>query len=107
MAAHVTPTPSVWTEASPSPPGDVIDIVTKGSDSDSGDFAALIGGVVSVLLLLLVCGIAALLWCQSRNKGSYVTNEKDEDDAVDEDEESEGSDAALQSKAPLRSTEDE
>lgn len=63
--------------------------------------------MVSAVLLIVICMIAVLLWCVSRNKGSYVTNETDEDDAADEDEESDGSDAALQSKAPLRTKEEE
>ena len=64
------------------------------------------------MLLLLICAIAVLLWCLSRQKGSYVTNEMDEDDDIDniddnDDNESIGSDTALQSKEPLETKEEE
>ncbi|CAJ1086909.1 hypothetical protein GBF38_009022 [Xyrichtys novacula] len=83
---------------------------SDGPSPDNSDFAAVIGGVVSVVVLLLILTIALLLWCLSRHKGSYVTNEMDEEDDVDVDEdedESVGSDTALQSKEPLKTKEEE
>ncbi|XP_041637742.1 glycophorin-C-like isoform X2 [Cheilinus undulatus] len=84
-------------------------VVTIGPNTtDNGDLAALIGGIVAAVLLLLICLIAVLLWCLSRQKGSYVTNEMDEDDDFNEDdEESVTSDTALQSKEPLKPKEEE
>ncbi|XP_034534052.1 small cell adhesion glycoprotein homolog [Notolabrus celidotus] len=102
-----TPAPLGWTPAPSSTPGIFTNIVTKGPNTADADFAVLIGGVVSAVLLLLICMIAVLLWCLTRQKGSYVTNEMDEDEDVDEDEESVGSDVALQSKEPLRAKEEE
>lgn len=70
---------------------------------DNADLAALVGGIVGVFLLVLVCILVLLLlWWLSRQKGSYVTNEMDdEDDFDDEDEMSVSSDTALQSSEPL------
>lgn len=66
-------------------------------------FVLCLTGIVSVVLLIFLCTIAVLLWCLSRQKGSYTTNETDEDDDEDnEDDESVGSDVALQSKEPLK-----
>lgn len=61
------------------------------------------------MLLLLICVITVLLWCLSRQKGSYVTNETDDDDDVmdDMDDESVGSDTALQSKEALKDKDEE
>ena len=68
----------------------------------------LLTGIVSVVLLLFICTIAVLLWCLSRQKGSYDTNEADDDvDVEHDDDESVGSDAALQSKEPLKPKEDD
>ncbi|KAM4560441.1 uncharacterized protein PAE49_012645 isoform 1-T2 [Odontesthes bonariensis] len=113
MNAHTTPGPWVQTSARTASP--FSDLVTKiGKNdlySDTGDFAALIGGIVSVVLLLFICTIAVLLWCLSRQKGSYDTNETDDDDDDDDhgddDDEPGGSDAALQSKEPLKPKEDD
>ncbi|XP_049426128.1 small cell adhesion glycoprotein homolog [Epinephelus fuscoguttatus] len=104
MDAHTTPAPGTLplsTEA-------VTKMVTNAADTDGGDLAALIGGIVVSVLLLLICIIAVLLWCMSRQKGSYVTNETDGDDEVDDDDNrSVGSDAELQCKEPLKTKEDE
>lgn len=69
-------------------------------------------GIVGALLLALICVIAALLWCLSRHKGSYVTNELDDDDDgadadaggydIDDDDEQFRSDIVLQIKEPLK-----
>uniref|UniRef100_UPI0037E73A82 glycophorin-C n=1 Tax=Semicossyphus pulcher TaxID=241346 RepID=UPI0037E73A82 len=111
MTAYTTPAAPVrmLTEGPPSSPGNLTDIVTKVSNTDEGNFAALIGGIVSAVLLLLICMSAVLLWCLSRNKGSYVTNETDEEDGIDEDEDEEsvGSGTALQSREPLKTKEEE
>lgn len=66
-------------------------------------------GIVSAVLLVLICTIAVLMWCLSRHKGSYVTNETDEtdDDIDNNDDESVASDAALQAKEPLKLKEEE
>lgn len=50
--------------------------------------------------------MALLLWLMSRQKGSYDTNET-EDGAEGADEESDGSDPALQMKEPLTIREEE
>ncbi|XP_076022082.1 glycophorin-C isoform X1 [Genypterus blacodes] len=63
-------------------------------------FAAIVGGTIVAVLLILICVVLMLTWLISRHKGSYVTNEAD-------DEESLASDEALQSKEPLRTEEDE
>lgn len=58
----------------------------------------------------MICSIGVLLWCLARHKGSYDTNEADGDDYKiddDEDEESVGSDTALQSKKPQKPEEEE
>lgn len=60
----------------------------------------------------MICVIAVLMWCLSRQKGEYVTNETDDTDEKDEDAdsgdgESVGSDAELQSKEPLKAKEAE
>uniref|UniRef100_A0A3Q2D2P6 Uncharacterized protein n=1 Tax=Cyprinodon variegatus TaxID=28743 RepID=A0A3Q2D2P6_CYPVA len=66
-------------------------------------------GIISVVLLVFLCTIAILLWCLSRQKGSYVTNESDEEDdeVLNEEDESVGSDVALQSKEPLKTNKDD
>ncbi|XP_008284111.1 small cell adhesion glycoprotein-like [Stegastes partitus] len=100
MSERPTPTPAeVLT------PEVLTQTTATGVEVDGGDLAALIGGVVSAVLLLLVCVVAVLLWCLSRQKGSYVTNETDDDDGGDY--ESVGSDTALQSKEPLKEDEEE
>lgn len=43
-----------------------------------------------------------MMWCLSRQKGSYVTNENEEDDDDIDNDESTASDAALQAKEPLK-----
>uniref|UniRef100_A0A3B5KMG2 Uncharacterized protein n=1 Tax=Takifugu rubripes TaxID=31033 RepID=A0A3B5KMG2_TAKRU len=63
-------------------------------------------GVICAVLLLLISIMAVLLWLMSRQKGSYDTNEMD-DDAEGADEESDGSDPALQMKEPLTIREEE
>lgn len=89
----------------------VTETVTKVINVDNGhmDNGALIGGIVGAVLLLLICIIAVLLWRLSRQKGSYVTNEidEDDDDIDDNDDESMGSDTALQSREPLKIKEEE
>lgn len=50
--------------------------------------------------------MATLLWLMSRQKGAYDTNEID-DNMEDIDEESDGSDPALQMKEPLTIREEE
>ncbi|KAA8579626.1 cell adhesion molecule 1 isoform X2 [Etheostoma spectabile] len=82
----------------------VTEAVTKGIDQDDGAFAPLIGGIVCIALLLVICIILVLLWHLSRHKGSYITNEMDDEDM--DDEESVGSDTALQSRGPLETKED-
>ncbi|KAM8721958.1 small cell adhesion glycoprotein homolog [Acanthopagrus schlegelii] len=91
----------------PGTPSSATEAVTKGPVTDDGDFAALIGGMVGGVLLLLICVITVLLWCLSRQKGSYVTNETDDDDDIDIDDESVGSDTALQSKERLKAKDEE
>ncbi|XP_041841909.1 cell adhesion molecule 2-like isoform X2 [Melanotaenia boesemani] len=113
MNTHSTPGPWIQTSARTVPPDS--ELVTKiGQNAhynDTGDFAALIGGIVCTVLLLFICTIAVLLWCLSRQKGSYVTNETDVDDEDDDDDgndgESVGSDTALQSKQPLTAKEED
>ncbi|XP_041841908.1 cell adhesion molecule 4-like isoform X1 [Melanotaenia boesemani] len=134
MNTHSTPGPWIQTSARTVPPDS--ELVTKigqnGTSTssrgslegpayvyktdqahynDTGDFAALIGGIVCTVLLLFICTIAVLLWCLSRQKGSYVTNETDVDDEDDDDDgndgESVGSDTALQSKQPLTAKEED
>lgn len=69
-------------------------------------FISYLAGIVGVALLVLICILVLLLlWCLSRQKGSYVTNE--EDDFDDEDEISVSSDTALQSSEPLKVKEEE
>lgn len=113
MDAYTTPTPPPATAVRilpETPPPFIEDVtvltetVTKVISVDNGHIAALIGGIISAVLLLLICVIAVLLWCLSRHKGSYVTNEMDEDDddIDDNDDESMGSDTALQSREPLK-----
>ncbi|KAM9328656.1 glycophorin-C [Pholidichthys leucotaenia] len=94
---------SAWT---PPPYSDLVTkIGAKDPYSYHADLAALIGGIVSAVLLVMICMIAVLMWCLSRQKGSYETNEMDEDG--DEDDESASSDVALQSKEPLKSKEED
>ncbi|XP_069377422.1 small cell adhesion glycoprotein homolog [Paralichthys olivaceus] len=91
-------------ESSSPAPEAVTKILTLGD----GDLAALIGGIVGVVLLALICVIAVLMWCLSRHKGSYITNEMDEDDDINnDDEEPFCSDMMLQTKEPLTVNEDE
>ncbi|XP_034007415.1 cell adhesion molecule 2-like [Trematomus bernacchii] len=71
---------------------------------DSGTSGALIGGIVGSVLLLLICIMAVLIWISSRQKGSYVTNEFNEEE---EDEESDAADMEQQSKKPLTAEEHE
>lgn len=63
-------------------------------------------GVICVVLLLIICLMATLLWLMTRQKGSYNTNEM-EDMEDDDDEDSDGSDPALQMKEPLTIREEE
>ncbi|XP_028427331.1 uncharacterized protein LOC114550734 isoform X3 [Perca flavescens] len=109
MGIHTTPAPAglppateVWTRLPL-----VTEAVTKGTyvhiDQDDGAFAALIAGIVC-FTLLVIC-IIVWRWHLSRHKGSYVTNEMDDDDDMD-DEESVGSNTALQSREPLETKED-
>uniref|UniRef100_A0A3Q0SG46 Uncharacterized protein n=1 Tax=Amphilophus citrinellus TaxID=61819 RepID=A0A3Q0SG46_AMPCI len=97
MAAHVTPPPLAHTAAETTTL--FPDLVTKIGAK----------GIISVVLLLMICVIGVLMWCLSRQKGDYVTNETDEkDEDVDSgDGESVGSDAELQSKEPLKAKEEE
>ncbi|XP_021165794.2 cell adhesion molecule 4 [Fundulus heteroclitus] len=88
------------------------DLVTKIGKKDiynsTEEFAALIGGIITVVLLVFLCTIAILLWCLSRQKGSYDTNETDDnDDEDEEDDESIGSGVPLQAKEPLNANKDD
>uniref|UniRef100_A0A665UP34 Uncharacterized protein n=1 Tax=Echeneis naucrates TaxID=173247 RepID=A0A665UP34_ECHNA len=47
-------------------------------------------GVVGGILLVFICVLALLLWCLSRQKGSYVTNEMDDDDDIVNHEDGDG-----------------
>ncbi|KAM4538617.1 glycophorin-C [Fundulus diaphanus] len=98
-------TPAPLTQTPPDTYPTFSDLVTKIGKKDiynsTEEFAALIGGIITVVLLVFLCTIAILLWCLSRQKGSYDTNETDDDDGV-EDDESVGSDVALQAKEPLK-----
>lgn len=87
----------------------VTKIGSRGSHMDHADLAALVGGIVSAVLLVLLCIIAVLMWCMTRQKGTYVTNEMDDDDndVDNHDDESVGSNAALQIKEPLKSKDEE
>ncbi|CAI5638416.1 unnamed protein product [Oreochromis niloticus] len=107
MNAHATVPPLSGT--SPSPFSDLVTKIGPKETYDTGDFAALIGGIVSVVLLLMICVIGVLLWCLSRHKGEYVTNElEDKDEDADSgDGDSVGSDEALQSEEPLKAKEEE
>ncbi|XP_038153429.1 cell adhesion molecule 2-like [Cyprinodon tularosa] len=111
MNAYTTPSPLTQTSTDTYPT--YSDLVTKIGRKDiyssTEDFAALIGGIISVVLLVFLCTIAILLWCLSRQKGSYVTNESDEenDEVLNEEDESVGSDVALQSKEPLKTNKDD
>ncbi|XP_076022083.1 glycophorin-C isoform X2 [Genypterus blacodes] len=78
----------------------VAEVVTHTAKPDDETFAAIVGGTIVAVLLILICVVLMLTWLISRHKGSYVTNEAD-------DEESLASDEALQSKEPLRTEEDE
>ncbi|XP_074483660.1 glycophorin-C [Sebastes fasciatus] len=105
MDPSPTPAPATAVPAETWPP--LPGVVTKGIDTEDGAFAALIGGIVGSMLLLLICIIVVLLWCLSRHKGSYITNEMDDADADEDDDESVGSDTALQSREPLTTKDDE
>uniref|UniRef100_A0A669DJE3 Uncharacterized protein n=2 Tax=Oreochromis TaxID=8139 RepID=A0A669DJE3_ORENI len=72
-------------------------------------FLSAFTGIVSVVLLLMICVIGVLLWCLSRHKGEYVTNEQEDkdEDADSGDGDSVGSDEALQSEEPLKAKEEE
>ncbi|XP_061664021.1 cell adhesion molecule 1-like [Syngnathoides biaculeatus] len=113
MAVYRTP-PPLKTTLHP-------DLVTKpvdGVNMDGSTFTALIGGVIGVMLLILICVIALVLWCRSRHKGSYFTheidNQEDDDDDDDDDEDDDDddhddddsvcSDTELQHKVPLEVT---
>ncbi|KAM9767084.1 glycophorin-C [Menidia menidia] len=109
------PSRSPWVQTSAHTHSPFSDLVTRigSSDvySDAGDFAALIGGIVSVVLLLFICTVAVLLWCLSRQKGSYTTNEADGEPHDGEpdgepDTDSIGSEAVLQSRELLQPGED-
>ncbi|XP_040888342.1 small cell adhesion glycoprotein homolog [Toxotes jaculatrix] len=104
MDSHLVPTS---TETHTPPPEVVTETAIKAIDSDEENFAALAGGAIAAVLLVLTCVIAMLLWCLSRHKGSYVTNEMDEDEDDNEDDESVGSDIELQTKEPLNIKEEE
>uniref|UniRef100_A0A3B4H550 Cell adhesion molecule 4-like n=1 Tax=Pundamilia nyererei TaxID=303518 RepID=A0A3B4H550_9CICH len=93
MNAHATVPPLSGTSPSP-----FSDLVTKIGPK----------GIVSVVLLLMICVIAVLMWCLSRHKGEYVTNEMEEkdEDADSGDGDSVGSDEALQSEEPLTAKEE-
>ncbi|CAB1450381.1 unnamed protein product [Pleuronectes platessa] len=71
-------------------------------NSDKGELAALIGGIVGAVLLALICVMAVLMWCLSRHKGSYSTNETDDHDDMDDDDEE-----VFQTNEPLTVDEDE
>ncbi|XP_068575518.1 small cell adhesion glycoprotein homolog [Cebidichthys violaceus] len=98
-----TAAPHTRSPFSPTPLDHVTETVTTSIDVDDGAFAALIGGIVGSVLLLLICIIVVLLWDFYRHKGAYYTNEMDEDDDEDEDE----SEAALQSRKSLTTKEDD
>ncbi|XP_034035015.1 glycophorin-C-like [Thalassophryne amazonica] len=102
----VTPSPGGPTSARSPDPDLVTRIMTHGLSPDHEDLAALIGGIISAVLLILICIIALLLWCLSRHKGSYVTGEMDDDEDSEEGE-SVASDAALQSKQALKAGDDD
>lgn len=72
-------------------------------------FVSHLAGIVGLVLLVLICILVfLLLWCLSRQKGSYVTNEMDDEDDFDvEDGISVTSDTALQSSEPLKVKEEE
>ncbi|XP_053709422.1 small cell adhesion glycoprotein homolog [Synchiropus splendidus] len=94
----VYPTTPAVTDRQPTTEPSVTTVVNgDGGDVEDGAMAALIGGVVGSLVLILVCVAVALMWGLSKQKGSYVTNEMENDEDYD-DEESVGSDAALQAK---------
>uniref|UniRef100_A0A3Q2VJA9 Uncharacterized protein n=1 Tax=Haplochromis burtoni TaxID=8153 RepID=A0A3Q2VJA9_HAPBU len=71
-------------------------------------YLSMVCRIVSVVLLLMICVIAVLMWCLSRHKGEYVTNEMEEkdEDADSGDGDSVGSDEALQSEEPLTAKEE-
>lgn len=71
-------------------------------------FPSAVTGIVSVVLLLMICVIGVLMWCLSRHKGEYVTNEMEDkdEDADSGDGDSVGSDEALQSEEPLTAKEE-
>ncbi|KAM9830079.1 uncharacterized protein ACBT44_005111 [Syngnathus typhle] len=48
-------------------------------DVDGSIIRALIGGVIGATLIF-ICVIALLLWFRSREKGSYITHEMDNQD---------------------------
>ncbi|XP_058479295.1 small cell adhesion glycoprotein homolog [Solea solea] len=102
---HLTSSPAGETQT-PHPPTVTNDFANISSGD--GDLAALIGGIVGCLLLVLTCVIVVLLWCLSRHKGSYITNEMDEDNEMVRDgEDDDEDDESLQLKQPLKSKEDE
>ncbi|XP_060923142.1 small cell adhesion glycoprotein homolog [Limanda limanda] len=89
-------------------PEAVTKMLMQDVNSGNGELAALIGGIVGAVLLALICVIAVLMWCLSRHKGSYITNEMDDDDDIDnDDEEPFCSDMMLQANKPLMIDEDE
>ncbi|KAI3365847.1 hypothetical protein L3Q82_000829 [Scortum barcoo] len=116
MDIYTTPSPRGMMFAHSSTPftETVTKIGSKVVIGDHGDLAALIGGIVAAALLLLICMLAVLMWCLSSHKGSYITNEMDDDDEDndedninDNNDESVGSGTALQSQEPLKAKEDE
>ncbi|XP_028427332.1 mucin-2 isoform X4 [Perca flavescens] len=104
MGIHTTPAPASTAANTGATLSEALtEMVTEDIDQDDGAFAALIAGIVC-FTLLVIC-IIVWRWHLSRHKGSYVTNEMDDDDDMD-DEESVGSNTALQSREPLETKED-
>uniref|UniRef100_A0A672I1V5 Uncharacterized protein n=1 Tax=Salarias fasciatus TaxID=181472 RepID=A0A672I1V5_SALFA len=62
---------------------------------------------IPAVLLVLICVIAVLLWCLSRQKGSYATNETDDDDDEVVEEDDGDDNKALQMKEPLKPKDDD
>uniref|UniRef100_A0A3Q4HH75 Uncharacterized protein n=1 Tax=Neolamprologus brichardi TaxID=32507 RepID=A0A3Q4HH75_NEOBR len=69
-------------------------------------FPSAVTGIVSVVLLLMICVIGVLMWCLSRHKGEYVTNEMEDkdEDADSGDGDSVGSDEAANITEPCKSS---
>ncbi|KAK5847742.1 hypothetical protein PBY51_016847 [Eleginops maclovinus] len=81
-------------------------IMVDGLPNDNELSLTLIGGTVCSVLLLMVCIVAVLLWILYRQKGSYVTNELDEEGTY-QDEEYVDIEMQQQSQIPLAAEEDE